>query len=150
MALSFSTGFRQGQMGSAASPTGNPVQDLLGSGVINIYAGTAPADADAAITGTLLVAIDNESTATLFGEPTAGTIGIKGGETWQVAATATGTASFFRYVIKATDDDTLSTTQVRIQGTIGTSGSDIIIGNTTVTSGAMQTIDQFDLTAPAS
>lgn len=150
MALIYSTGFRMGSLGSAASPVGNPIQDLLASGVINIYSGTAPSTADAATAGTLLVAIDNGGSATTFAEPASNAIAIAGGETWSVAATASGTASYFRYVIKATDDGTLSTTQVRIQGTVGTSGADMIIGNTAVVSGATQTIDTFTLTAPES
>lgn len=150
MALLYSTGYRMGSLGSVASPVGNPIQDLLASGIIKIYSGTPPATADAAIAGTLLVSIDNGGSATTFGEPASNAIAIAGGETWSVAAVATGTASFFRYVIKATDDGTLSTTQVRIQGTVGTSGADMIIGNTAVTSGATQTIDTFTLTAPES
>lgn len=150
MALLYSTGYRMGSLGSAASPTGNPIQDLLASGVINIYSGTAPATADAAVTGSLLVAIDNGGSATTFAEPSSNAIAIAGGETWSIAATATGTASYFRYVIKATDDGTLSTSQVRIQGIVGTSGADMIIGNTAIVSGATQTIDTFTLTAPES
>lgn len=150
MALLFSTGYRMGSLGSAASPTGAPVQDLLANGIVKIYSGTAPATADAAVTGTLLVSIDNGGTATTFAEPSSSAIAIAGGESWSVAAVATGTASYFRYVIKATDDGTLSTTQVRIQGTVGTSGADMITGNTAIVSGATQTIDTFTLTAPAS
>ena len=150
MALLYSTGYRMGSLGSAASPTGNPIQDLLASGEIKIYSGTAPATADAAVTGTLLAAINNGGAGTLFAEPSSNAIAIAGGETWSIAAVATGTASYFRYVIKATDDGLLSTTQVRIQGTVGTSGADMIIGNTAIVSGATQTIDTFTLTAPES
>lgn len=150
MALLYSTGFRMGSLGSAANPTGNPIQDLLASGIVKIYSGTAPATADAAFAGTLLVAIDNGGSATTFAEPSSNAIAKTGAETWSVAATATGTASYFRYVIKATDDGTLSTSQVRIQGTVGTSGADMIIGNTAIVSGATQTIDTFTLTAPES
>lgn len=150
MALLFSTGYRMGSLGSTANPTGNPIQDLLASGIIKIYSGTAPSTADAAVTGTLLVAIDNGGAAVNFAEPSSNAIAIAGGETWSVAAVATGTASYFRYVIKASDDGLLSTTQVRIQGTVGTSGADMIIGNTAIVSGATQTIDTFTLTAPES
>lgn len=150
MALLYSTGYRMGSLGSAANPTGAAIQDLLDLGIIKIYSGTPPSSADEAVAGAELVLIDNGGTGTKFAEPSSNAIAIAGGETWSVAAIASGTASYFRYVIKATDTGGSSTTEVRIQGTVGTSGADMIIGNTAIDSGATQTIDTFTLTAPES
>lgn len=130
--------------------TGRNIQDLLSLGEIKIYSGAAPADADTAVAGTLLVTIDNGGVGILLGEPTAGVIGIKSGETWSGVAVAAGAASYFRYVIKGIDTGASSTTEIRLQGSVGTSaGSDLVIPSTTISIGATQTVDQFDLTTPA-
>lgn len=100
-----------------------------------------------AVTVTQLEAASRASIYTLqFGPPTAGVIS-KTSDVWSGVNLATGVATWFRFVLP-TDDATLSTTQPRIQGTIGTSGADMIMANTTLTVSATTTIDTASITMP--
>lgn len=76
--------------------------------------------------------------------------------TWSdSSADASGTASWFRILCTPNWDDgstNLATTGdasnliLRIDGTVGTSGSDMLISSTTITAAAAQTVNQFTLT----
>jgi hypothetical protein len=76
--------------------------------------------------------------------------------TWSdTSADNTGTAAWFRILCTPNYDDgstNLATTgasaymMMRIDGTVGTSGSDMIISNTSITQGAAQTVNTFTLT----
>lgn len=79
--------------------------------------------------------------------PTAGVI-TKNADTWSGVALATGTAGYFR-LVTSSDLGTDNTTDVRIQGSISTSGADLNMSNINLTLGATQTIDTFTLTEPA-
>jgi len=76
----------------------------------------------------------------------------KASETWSGVAVATGTAGYFRIVNSA--DDALSDASAkiypRLQGNVGVSGTEMTLSNTTITSGATQTIDTATITMPAS
>jgi hypothetical protein len=77
---------------------------------------------------------------------------------WQGVGLATDTAGWFRFICNPGLDDgtgALSGTQAdalicRMDGTVGTSGSNLIVSSTAVTTGATQTISAFILTIPAS
>jgi hypothetical protein len=60
-----------------------------------------------------------------------------------------GTAGYFRLVTNL-DDGLLSTTQLRMQGNVSTSGAELNLTNINIALGATQTIDTFQLTEPAS
>lgn len=83
-----------------------------------------------------------------FGAATAGVIS-KSADVWSGVATATGTAGYFR-LVTSSDGLDADATDIRIQGTISTSGADLTLNNINITSGATQTIDTFSLTEPAS
>jgi hypothetical protein len=77
---------------------------------------------------------------------------------WSGVASATGTAGWFRIICTPNYDTgltTLSTSgndtlfQMRIDGTVGTSGADMIVTSTSVTSTVTQTVSSFALTVPA-
>jgi hypothetical protein len=127
----------------------------LNLGFIKIYSGTAPTTADNAIgsagSNTLLCTISNDDTGTgiTLGTASANTIPKNSGETWSGTNAATGTASFYRHVGSA-DDGTLSTTQPRIQGTIGTAGEDMNLSSTSLSASALQTLDYYQITLPLS
>jgi phage tail sheath gpL-like len=70
--------------------------------------------------------------------------------TWSGVGVATGTAGWFRYQANPVDNDTSSTTLARLDGNVATSGANLTMANTTVTSGATSTVDTFSLTEPAS
>ena len=115
---------------------------------LRIYAGTLPADADAAIGGaTLLVTIKDGAYALTWDNPVDGIISKPAGETWSGTAVATNTATFGRFVVAA-DTDTLSTTAVRIQGDVATIGAFINLDNPAMVSGAVQTVNSAQLIQP--
>jgi hypothetical protein len=93
-----------------------------GSGaIINIYQGTAPANANTAIsTQTLLVSC---VLAGAFGTDTDGTLTL--GTVNNGTAVATGTAGFFR-IFKSDG------TTVVMDGSVGTSGADLNLDTTTI------------------
>jgi hypothetical protein len=124
------------------------VKSILALGFIKIYGGAVPADADAAVTGTLITTVSVNSTGTglSMGTAAAGVLP-KASEVWSGVNAASLTATYFRHVA-AGDDGTLSTTQDRIQGTVGTAGADLNLSSTALTNGATQTIDFYNIALP--
>lgn len=143
MALQISTGLAAAVVGTSS------LADTLDGGVINIYAGTPPPTADAALGGaTLLCSIQEGGTNPL--SPVAnGTKLVKPtGETWQGVNAATGTATFYRYVA-AGDDGTASTSQVRVQGNVGlTNASEMTLLDVDFVSGVTFDLANFMLNLP--
>lgn len=142
MTLKASTALRNAML------SGTGLKTAIALGKINIYAGAVPADADAAVTGTLLTTITLNSTATGLSLGTAAS-GIlpKAVEVWSGVNVATGTATYFRYVAVG-DTGALSTTQSRLQGTCGTANADLNMTSVNLTSGATQTIDAANIVLP--
>ncbi len=146
MALSLSTGLRDGILDTS------PLNTLLADGDIRIWSGSAPATADDTAAGTLLVTIGT-STGTgydlrFLNTASSGVLS-KSIETWDGVAVATGTAGYFRYCASTSDANGTSTTEVRIQGAVATSGAELNMSSTSITSAATTTIDTFDITMPA-
>ena len=136
---------------------GGSLKDVLKDGVLRIYSGSQPADADTAASGTLLLEISSSAGAFTagafdngleFGDAASGAISKASSETWQDLGIAAGTAGWFRFVGNATDNGAASTTLPRIDGSVGTSGADLNMSSTTITVGATYTIDTFTLTLP--
>jgi len=69
--------------------------------------------------------------------------------TWSFAGIANGTAGWFRMKGAAADNDTLSTTLPRLDGSIATSGADMNLSNITIIIAAPNTVDSFTYTQPA-
>lgn len=61
---------------------------------------------------------------------------------------AAGTASHFRLILPS-DTGVLSTTQVRLQGTVGISGTDWVLNSTNFAIGATTTVSEIAITIPA-
>lgn len=150
MALSFSTGFK-----NAILDTGS-LKSTFDDGYIKVYAASAiPADADAALVGTtLLVTYSDNDQGVGAGqgldlEATAvdGAISKAAGQTWSGTAGATGTGLFWRYE-QSTDTGGASTTEIRIQGTIGGAGADLLVQSTSFTNTTLYTLDFFSLSIP--
>jgi hypothetical protein len=145
MSIKVSTGLRNKLLDTS------PLRTAMNLGFINIYAGVVPSDADAAIgSATLLCTISNAGTATgltLEAAAVAGTITKETTEVWSGTNAAAGTASFYRHVAPG-DDGTSSTTQARIQGTVGTSGADMNLSSVALANGAPQTLDYYSVTLP--
>jgi hypothetical protein len=144
MSLKLSTGLRDGMLDTS------PFKTLLDASRVKIYSGVAPSSADDA-EGTLLVSIGSDAGDTHCHFLAAAVSGVlsKAADVWSGVAGATGTANYFRLVVN-TDTGVSSTTEIRLQGTVGTSGADINMSSVSIQSGATQTIDTWDLTQPAS
>ncbi len=134
------------------------LRSAVASCFVKVYSGAVPADADAALGSAVL--LDTFSAGAGGASGTAGTwdatmvsgaLVKTSSETWKDASTgpvASGTASFIRVVLAA-DDGTASTTQIRVQYTVGISAADAILANTTFTaSGAQRTITGSQLVFP--
>lgn len=72
-------------------------------------------------------------------------------QTWSGTAAATGTAGWFRYKGSIADAGALDSTAtyLRMDGNIATSGANLNMSSTSITSGALQTLSTFSLTIPA-
>lgn len=149
MALNYSTGFK-----NAVLDTGS-VASTFNDGFITIYSGAVPADADASIgAATALVTYSDNGAAPAGGtgldleaSAVAGAISKAAAQVWKGTAGATGTASFFRYE-QLSDTGAASTTEIRIQGTVGGGGADLFVTSTTFTSAVEYTLDMFSLSIP--
>lgn len=122
----------------------------LAAGFLKIYTGSAPADADAAATGTLLCTISINSSGTGINFDTAAAAGVLAkapGEVWSGVNAATGTAGYFRHVAVG-DTGALSTTQARIQGAVGVTGADLNLTSVALVSTATQPIDFYTVAMP--
>lgn len=124
----------------------------MDGGYLRIYAGPVPATADDAITGaTLLCTVSNNATATgltFNGTASGGAISKTTAEVWRGVNSATGTASFWRLSATA-DAGAASTTEPRLQGTVGTVGNDLNLSSVALTSTVSQSIDSFNVGLPA-
>jgi len=130
MALQYSTTLRNNQLDQIESTIGT-------SAVLKIRSGAAPANVAAADSGTVLATFNLPSD--WMAAASSGTKGKSG--TWQdTSADAPGTAGHFR--LYASDGTTC-----HVQGTVGTSGADMIIDNTSINAGQSVTITQFDVSA---
>lgn len=120
---------------AAASAACNALAALLNGGTLNVYAGSQPANANTAITGqTLLATLSFNATAfasAVNGVATANAI-------TSATAVATGTASFFRCE--------QSGGAVVYDGTIGTSGANLNLNSTAISSGATVAVSSLTFT----
>ena len=126
------------------------------NGILDIYSGSQPTTADAVPTGTLLARVTLNSGAFTAGVSTNGltfTTGTDGtiskSGVWSFNGLVVGTAGWFRLKANALDNDSLSTTLPRIDGSVATSGADLNLGNISIGVGVPGTIDQFTYTQPA-
>lgn len=144
--------------GCLAYARGGSLKDIMKDGILRIYSGTQPANADTAYAGSILVNITVSSGAWVAGafgngleledDPLAGEVE-KNAEVWSGACILAGTASWFRFYANATDAGGASTTLPRFDGSVGVSGTDLIVASTSFTLDKIYTVDTFKLTLPA-
>ena len=153
MAIHLSTGLRNKLLASTGW-----VECFI-NGVIYIYSGPQPVNADAAVQGSLLGKVTVGSGAFNFGAATnglnwaasSGGVVTKNSDVWSmVGLTPGGTAGWFRLMGNASDDLGSSTTLARLDGSVAQSGGDLNLSSTTIVTGASTTIDTFQFTLPAS
>lgn len=153
MALSLSTGLRNGMLNATG------FKEAFTNGVIYIYSGAQPTNADAAVgSGTLLLKITLASGAFSFGSgtnginfdaPASGVVSKAAAETWSGVGIAAGVAAWGRLMGNASDSLGSSTTLPRLDFSVGTSGTDLVLSNVNIAVGAPTTIDTFQFTLPA-
>lgn len=133
-------------------------KQLFANNVIRVYSGTEPANADADEgAGELLLEISKASGVVVPGTPANGNnfdeiaagVLTKDSEVWSDVGLATGTASWWRLYDNGIITGA-STTAIRCQGTVGTSGVTFILSSTSITAGATTTLDTCTFTMPAS
>ena len=130
MALQYSTTHRNAAMDDITSKLG-------ATGYVLIYTGSAPANCGSAATGTLLASLPMSNPvapSSSSGVLTMSTI---------TSATAgnTGTAGYFRLCTSSAG------TTCIVQGTVGTSGADLNLTSTSITSGQTVSVTSWTITA---
>lgn len=109
---------------------------------LTIYSGTPPANVDAALSGNTVLA-ELEMSNPAFGaavDINPGARATANAITSDSSANATGTATFFRILDRNNTP--------RIQGTVGTSGSDLNFNSVAFSSGATVSITSLTVTMP--
>jgi hypothetical protein len=132
---------------AARNAAADAVVDLLDAGdtaaQVRIYSGTAPADANAALSGnTLLAQLTMSDPA--FGAAASG-VATASAITQDSSADATGTATFFR--LGSVNSGTFTPV---VQGEVGTSGSDLNLNSTAIQAGAAVSISALTYTQAGS
>lgn len=87
-----------------------------------------------------------------FGTSAAGTLTKLSSQVWSGVAGASGTAGWFRFTGSVADSGIIDSTesQVRMDGSISTSGAQLNMSSTSITASATQTISSFPITLPTS
>ena len=146
MAFQVSTGLRDYMLDTGSFKA---AMDL---GFLKIYEGAVPADADASLGAAGLLctlSVDGLGTGlTWETNAISGVLSKTTAETWQGTNTDSGTASFFRFVT-ASDTGASSTTEMRIQGTVGLVGAELNLSSVTLTVSAVQTVNNFNVALPS-
>lgn len=112
--------------------------DIGANAVIKIFSGALPANCATADTGTLGVTFAGNAGG--FGTVSAGVL--TASAVAGVNASGTITAGYFRIYPSAA-----TTTNAVVQGTVGTSGTDMIVPNTSIASGQPCTFTSLTVTA---
>jgi len=131
MALQFGTTYRNALLDQFETTVGTTMK-------IRIFTGSAPANCAAADSGTKLV--ETAAPSDYMAAAAAGSK-VGSGLPWTSAGLAAGTTGYFRCY-----DSAFAT--CHMQGTCGTSGTDMIIDNAVVAVGQNVNITAFTLTAP--
>lgn len=129
MALQYSTSVRNAKLDAIETTIGT-------AAVLKIRTGAAPANCAAADSGTVLATLNLPSD---WMAAASGGSKAKTGTWSDSSADASGTAAHFR--LYASDGTTC-----HLQGTVGTSGTDMIVDNTSFAAGQSFTISSFTIT----
>ncbi len=148
MTVRLSTGLRNKMLDGGS--TGG-IKNALNLGFIAIYSGPQPLTADSAATGTLLgtVSVDAGGTGLTFDASVSGTISKKSTETWKFNGATAGTAGWGRFYPAGGNPAASSSSEARIDMSIGSSGADLNLSNISVAVGIPTTIDVWQFTQPA-
>lgn len=127
------------------------LKSVMANGLIKIYSGPVPADADQALDPSCVllstISVNGAGGGINFDAASNGTIPKAAAESWSGTNAANGAASFYRHVAPG-DDGTLSTTQARLQGAVAVAGAEMNLSSTALVAGAPQTIDYYVVAIP--
>lgn len=129
MTLSYATATRNQRLADITTAIG-------ASGILAIYNGTPPANANTALSGNTQLA-HLALSATFAGSPSGGVLTASTIST-ESSADASGTASFFRL-------NTSGGTCV-LQGSVGASAADLILNTVTISAGAQVSVTSMTIT----
>lgn len=129
MSIQFSTALRNSMNDQITTKIG-------ANGLLRIYTGSPPASCDTAETGTKLV--EFICNATFAPSSTSSTLTIN--PFTSVTAVASGTAGYFRFLTSGGAQ--------HVQGTVGTSGADLNLDNTSINSGQTVSISTDQIIGP--
>ena len=92
----------------------------------------------------------NPANGLKYGVAAGGVLSKLSGQTWTGVAGATGTAGWFRLVGSVVDSGAADSneTEIRLDGAIATSGAEINMSSTSITSASTQTLTAFSITMP--
>jgi hypothetical protein len=138
----FTTGEAASAKITVVAAKGGCFANLFNGGKITYYNGTKPANADAAKGGaTAIFEFDNlqfDAAATWDSAEKEASIDLT--ESITDTAAADGTVAWFRMTASGENRDDASSTAIRVDGTLGSSG-DIVVAQTAVTSGDPETLN---------
>lgn len=132
-------------------------RDIFKNGILEIYSGSQPADADAVETGTKLMRISVSSGAVTpgvatnglnFDAPSAGVLSKATGEVWSGVGLADGTAGWFRLYTNLYHTGS-GTSKIRFDGSISTQGAQMNMASVAIVTGRTTTLDSFAITLGA-
>jgi hypothetical protein len=116
----------------------NAFTALLNTGFLVIYTGSQPA-LNGSLTGTLLATLDLSATAFASSTASSGTVTATANSITSATAAATGTAGYFALLES-------NGTTIVATGTVGTSGCDLNLNSTSISSGANVSVTSFTVT----
>lgn len=132
--------------------TTGSLKSILDTGCIFAYSGAKPADADSAVTGTLLGQVTKDGAAWSAGSPTNGltfatpaVLGVlsKSTDVWKLKGSAIGNIGYARFVGNATDAGGASTSLPRMDFDVGVTSGVLQLTSLATTVGSITTIDNF-------
>ena len=146
MTVRLSTGLRNHMLAAGS------FKSAMDGCVLRIYGGAVPVTADASATGNTLLCsiyVNNSPGNGLHWDAAAvnGILSKAPSEVWSGTASGDGTATFFRFA-QVGDDGAASTTEARVQGTVGLVAADLNLSSLQFSTGAPQTIDAFSMALP--
>jgi len=127
--------------------TTGSLQDALTDGLLNLYSGAVPEDADSELgAATLLATISDDGTGggLSFESVSSGVLSKLSSQPWSGVGVETGAATFFRFVTPS-DDGSQSTVFRRIQGTVATIGGDMNLETTNIIDGQSKALQSFNI-----
>ena len=127
--LKYAATLKNAKLDQIASAIGN-------AGLLRIYDGTQPASPDTAV-GTQVKLVELTCGTPFAGSASGGVL--TANAIASVNALASGTASWFRI--------TTSGGTAKVDGTVGTSGTDLIVDNTSIGSGQQVSVTSLTITA---